>query len=63
MKCSYILATTAGWKGDMAPKPFPVTIPDKKYEGINMISTPFPPDTYLGYNFLKIPEEKATIES
>ena len=63
MKCCYILAATAGWKRDMAPKPFPVIIPAQKYEEINMISAPFPPATYLTYNFLKIPEKKATIKS
>ena len=63
MKCRYILAVTAGWKGDTAPKPFSVIIPDKKYKEINMICALFLPDSYLGYNFLKIPKEKATIES
>ena len=63
MKCCYILAAAAGWKGDTAPKPFPVIIPDKKYEEIDMINAPFPPDTYLSYNFLKIPKEMATIKS
>jgi hypothetical protein len=63
MKCRYILAAAAGWKGDVDSNDLPLTIPDEKYQEISMIRAPIPPDNYLAHNFLKIPGEKVEIES
>jgi hypothetical protein len=63
MICRYILATAAGWKGDVDSNNLPLTIPDEKYQEISMIRAPIPPDNYLAHKFLKIPGEKVEIES